>query len=129
MPAATGRLGEGDVRQQHAQRGSAAFAPPRSGLYPGAQAGEPLVDMVPGLHVYGAAYERARGLPDSLDVVAGAAVAGARCDGPHVAPAFMVGPHEQVQEFVHGAVGAGDVAGDRRGDAVAVVGRSLPVVA
>jgi hypothetical protein len=129
VPAAPSGQGEVQVGQKNAQCGASAFTGPGRGLDPGAERGEPFVDMVARLHRRGAAHERARGLPDALDVVTSTGMAGACRDRLDVPPTLVVGLHQQTQKLIHGAVGAGDVAGDGRGDAVTVVGGTLPVQA
>ncbi|WP_052434859.1 hypothetical protein [Streptacidiphilus melanogenes] len=128
VEAAAGGLGEVEVGPQHAQCGAAALAAPRSGLDPLPQSGKVLVRAVTGADAHGGGDLRAGAGPDPLDVGAGAGLTGAQLDDLGVPAALVVRVQQQPGQLICIAAGAGHVAGDGRGDPVAVLRNALTVL-
>lgn len=112
---------------QHAQCGPSPLAAPGCGLDPVPQRGENLVRLLTRIQDSRAG-DRGRGAgPHPADVLQGTRLPGAQRNVPGVPTTLVVGVEQQLGQLVYGSAGAGDVAGDGRGDPVPVLGRALPV--
>lgn len=129
VQTAAGALGKVEMRAQHPQGGASSFPTPWGDLDPVAEGCEDFVGVLAGFNPRRGADSCAGAVPDPVKVCQGACLPRAQSDGPRVAAALVIRVQEQTSQLVHRAPAACEVAGDGGGDAVAVLGQALPVLA
>ncbi|WP_258876673.1 hypothetical protein [Streptomyces sp. 2221.1] len=129
MQTAASGLAEVEMSEKHSQGGASSLPTPRGDLYTGAKGCEILVGVLAGANLNSAVDRCAGAVPDSTDVREGACLPRAQRDVLRVLATLVIRVHQQLRQLVDSATDPGDVAGDGRGDPMAVLGHALPIFA